>query len=62
LTGDELLALQLRARGYTAEHIALVYGWPPDEVERLLDSACEKLGAPYPAAAVAAARRRGLFF
>jgi DNA-directed RNA polymerase specialized sigma24 family protein len=57
---DQLLALQLYARGYSAEQIAGLVTQPPACVATLLAHAARALGAPDVARAVRAARRRSL--
>jgi DNA-binding NarL/FixJ family response regulator len=56
----QLLALQLRARGYTLEQIAPLIDQPVGAVSTLLSLALARLGAATELEAIAAATRRGL--
>ncbi len=60
LTGPELLALQLLARGYSPRQIALLTGTDGPAVWDALAGAAGALAAPSAPEAVAVARRYGL--
>ena len=60
LTPEQLLAIQLYARGYTPEQIGRAVGQPAAAVPTLLDLIARRLGAPDAVRAVREARRRGL--
>ena len=57
---EELLALQLLARGYAAEQIGPLVGQTPSGARFLLDAARRSLGAADLRGAVREARARGL--
>jgi hypothetical protein len=54
-TSQQLLALQLHARGYSAEQIGRLVNQPPAGVAALLARAAEHLGAPDVQSAVSTA-------
>ena len=56
----QLLALQLRARGYGIARIAALVGQTPEGVVALLALAAARLGASDAGAAIGEAKRRGL--
>jgi DNA-binding NarL/FixJ family response regulator len=60
LTGRELVALQLVARGYTHRQVAVLLRSTPAEMTFLLEQAAGRLKAADVTEAVAAATRRGL--
>ena len=60
LTGRELLALQLLARGYAVRQVAALRGQPETDVFVALRSASASLGAATVPEAIAEAKRRGL--
>ena len=60
LSPDQLLALQLYARGYTVEQIGGAVGQPAAGVRTLLALVAQRLGVSDPVRAVREARRRGL--
>ncbi len=60
LTGQELLVLQLLARGYSDAQIAALLASTRGQVEALVTSAAEQLGVTTRYEAVAAAVQRGL--
>ena len=60
LTGQELLVLQLLARGYSDAQIATVLAATPEHVEFLVSSAAQQLGVTTRYEAVASAVQRGL--
>ena len=60
LTPEQLLAIQLYARGYTDEQIGAAVGQPPGAVATLLALIARRLGVADSVRAVREARRRGL--
>ena len=60
LSGRQLTALQLHARGYTHEQIGMMLCDGPASVSEVLDAAARALGARNASAAAWIARERGL--
>jgi DNA-binding NarL/FixJ family response regulator len=60
LTGSELLAMQLRATGYSVAQIAAMMDCGEDEVRAAVERAAEALDARDERQAIETARRRGL--